>query len=121
PYFKRQQQGVLINHISGSVALASLESVAYNTIKSGIEGFSLSLRKEIEAIPDIAICDDYSFLPNINDKFLFTTDQQNVNPQQLLTAKTVAKNIAELALNPQDYLYIDTDDIACGQEQRLTS
>jgi NAD(P)-dependent dehydrogenase (short-subunit alcohol dehydrogenase family) len=121
PYFKRQQQGFLINHISGSVALASLESVAYNTIKSGIEGFSLSLRKEIEDMPDIAICDVYSFLPDINDKLLFTTHQQNLAPQQLVTAKTVAENIVELALNPKDYLYIDPADIAFGQEQTLTS
>lgn len=113
PYFKRQQKGILINHISGNVALPSDESVTYNTIKSGIEGFSLSLRKEIADMPDIAICDVYSLFPEAMNKSIFTANQQKVTPHQHLMAKKVADNIVELALEPQDFLYLDADKKVC--------
>lgn len=107
PYFKRQQKGILINHISGSVALPSRESIVYKTIKSALEGFSLALRNEIEDTPDVSICDVYSLFPEPIDKSIFTANQPEISPQQLLIAKTVAENIVKLALEPQDFLYLD--------------
>lgn len=108
PYFKRQQKGILINHVSGSIALPISESIIHNSIKSALEGFSLSLRKEMEDFPNISICDVYSLFPGPTNKNIFTANQQEISPQQFLIAKSVAENIVNLGVTPQDHLYLNT-------------
>ncbi|MDB5248136.1 MAG: short-chain dehydrogenase [Segetibacter sp.] len=57
PYFKKQQQGILINNISVGGWLPVPYSVAYSASKFGLRGYSEALRGELNRFPGIHVCD----------------------------------------------------------------
>jgi short-subunit dehydrogenase len=57
PYFKRQQQGILINNISVGTWTPTPYAVSYTASKFGLRGFSQSLRGELSGYPNIHVCD----------------------------------------------------------------
>jgi short-subunit dehydrogenase len=57
PYFRRQQQGVLINVISLGAWVPAPYVVSYNASKFGLRGYSESLRAELIDAPGIHVCD----------------------------------------------------------------
>src|SRR5688500_13212748 len=59
PYFKDQEQGILINNISVGGWFPTPYGAAYTASKFGIRGFSESLKAELNEYPDIHICDLY--------------------------------------------------------------
>ena len=59
PYFKQQQQGILINNISVGGWFPTPYGAAYTASKFGIRGFSESLKGELSEYPHIHICDLY--------------------------------------------------------------
>lgn len=59
PYFKRQGHGVIINNISIGAFLPVPYGVGYSASKFGLRGFSQALKGELNAWPDIHVCDLY--------------------------------------------------------------
>jgi short-subunit dehydrogenase len=59
PYFKDQQQGILINNISVGGWFPTPYGAAYTASKFGIRGFSEALKGELKGFPEIHICDLY--------------------------------------------------------------
>ena len=57
PYFLDQQYGTLITNISFGAWIAPPFAAAYAASKAGIEGFTQSIRLELEDWPEIHVCD----------------------------------------------------------------
>jgi short-subunit dehydrogenase len=59
PYFKRQQQGILINNISVGGWFPTPYGAAYSASKFGLRGFSAAVKGELKGWPAIHVCDLY--------------------------------------------------------------
>jgi short-subunit dehydrogenase len=59
PYFKRQEQGILINNISIGGFLPVPFGVGYSASKFGLRGFSAALKAELGDWDNIHICDAF--------------------------------------------------------------
>ncbi|MET0465535.1 MAG: SDR family oxidoreductase [Chitinophagaceae bacterium] len=59
PYFKKQQQGILINNISVGGWFPTPYGSAYTASKFGLRGLSAAIRGELKGWPDIHVCDLY--------------------------------------------------------------
>jgi short-subunit dehydrogenase len=59
PYFKQQQQGILINNISIGGYMPVPYGIAYSASKYGVRAFTEALRGELYGYKDIHICNLY--------------------------------------------------------------
>jgi short-subunit dehydrogenase len=59
PYFKRQQQGILINNISVGGWFPTPYGSAYTASKFGLRGFSSAIKGELKGWAGIHVCDLY--------------------------------------------------------------
>ncbi|RRV10828.1 SDR family oxidoreductase [Pseudomonas sp. v388] len=59
PYFKAQQDGILINTLSLGSWVAQPYAAAYSAAKFGLRGLTEALRGELTGFPNIHVCDIY--------------------------------------------------------------
>jgi short-subunit dehydrogenase len=108
PYFKKQNQGILINNISVGGFLPVPFGVGYSASKFGLRGFSAALKAELSDWPDIHICDAFpAFLdtPGIQHAANYTGKYLRPAPP-VYDPRRVAMAIVRLAEKPRGELMI---------------
>ena len=108
PYFKQQNDGVLINTLSVGSWLAQPYAVAYSTAKFGLVGFCRALRAELSGWPGIHICELYPAVvdtPGFRDAGNYAGRSLKL-PPLLSDPRSVAEAMVSLALEPRDRLSV---------------
>jgi short-subunit dehydrogenase len=103
PVFLRQGHGIWVNMISFGGFVASPYSAAYAASKFGLRGFSEALRAELQAHPDIHVCDVYpTFVdtPGFRHAANYTGAKLSYPPGTLAPEK-VADAVVALARQPR--------------------
>ncbi|HEY8893857.1 MAG TPA: SDR family oxidoreductase [Niastella sp.] len=113
PYFKRQQQGILINNISVGGWFPTPYGSAYTASKFGIRGFSEALKGELKEFPHIHICDLYpGFLdtPGIQHAANYTGKYLKPAPP-VYDPKRVARAIVSVINDPKSTTVIGASSV----------
>jgi len=113
PYFKKQGKGILINNISIGGFLPVPYGVGYSASKFGLRGFSAALKAELNAFPNIHVCDTFpAFLdtPGIQHAANYTGKQLRPAPP-VYDPMRVAQVIVKLTDHPQSETMIGSTSI----------
>lgn len=108
PFFKAQQQGILINNISIGGYLPLPYGTGYTASKFGLRGFSEALKAELSVWPGIHICDLFpGFLdtPGIHHAGNYTGKTLRPAPP-VYDPVLVAQAMVKVAANPKSNRYI---------------
>ena len=103
PYFKEQEEGILINNISVGGWMPVPYGVGYSASKFGLRGFSEALRGELLKWKNIHICDLFpAFLdtPGVQHSANYTGHVLRPAPP-VYDPQRVARNIVAIANHPQ--------------------
>lgn len=108
PIFKKQQNGILINNISIGGFLPVPYGAGYTASKFGLRGFSEAIKAELNAWPDIYVCDLFpAFLdtPGILHAANYTEKTLKPAPP-VYDPKRVAQAMVKVAINPKANTYV---------------
>lgn len=104
PYFKEQNQGILINTISIGAWVPQPYTVAYHASKFGIRGFSEALRAELSDTHKVKICDVFpAYIDTPGFQHGANYMGKKIKPiPPVYDAQLVADAIVSLAQDPKD-------------------
>lgn len=104
PYFKEQNQGILINTVSIGAWVPQPYTVAYHASKFGIRGFSDALRAELSDTAKVKICDVYpAYIDTPGFQHGGNYIGKKIKPiPPVYDAQLVADAIVSLAQDPKD-------------------
>jgi NAD(P)-dependent dehydrogenase (short-subunit alcohol dehydrogenase family) len=108
PHFRSRQSGVLINLIASGGWLTTPYAAAYAASKSGLRGWSATLRAELTDLPHVHVCD---VMPTVVDTpgarhSANYTGRRLPPPSGATDPDAVAARIVRLARRPQSALWL---------------
>ena len=113
PFFKQQQEGIIINNISIGGYLPVPYGAGYTASKFGLRGFSEAVKGELADWPDIHICDLFpAFLdtPGMLHAGNYTGKALKPAPP-VYDPRLVARAMVDVAMNPRSTKYVGSASV----------